>query len=384
MLINRRKTIKCAILALAGMHTVTLNALTRTKNTLASATQSTWLNSELNATIPTGSTLRIIAKSNTPVLPNNNFLWHDFPDGGACFSTHDSGWIYVSNCEKLQNQGGASAIRFNKSGQISDAYSILKGTNQNCAGGKTPWGSWLSCEENGDDGQVYECDPTGKKMAKLHPSLGSFNHEAAAIDPHTGQVFMTEDMPDGCLYRFTPDTYGDLSKGELEVAVNTGMRISWHIIKDVYASSLPLRFQSPNAARFQGGEGILYSQNKVIFTTKHDNRVWSLNLKTSELDIIYDATLNQLPGLSGVDNIEVSQNGELLIAEDGGSMQLVVLGENYEPLPLVQLHGQNGSEIAGPAFSPDGTRLYFSSQRGIEGQGITYELTLPYALNMTT
>ena len=75
----------------------------------------------------------------------------------------------------------------------------------------------------------------------------------------------------------------------------------------------------------------------------------------------------------------ITPTGELLVAEDGGDMQIVALTKTYKPVALVTLHGQDKSEITGPAFSPDGRRLYFSSQRGTEGtsaHGVTYELDL--------
>ncbi len=338
----------------------------------------TYLDKKHNIEIPKGSVIRQVAQSSQAVINNKTFLWHSAPDGGACFSTENNGWIYVSNSEMKNQQGGVGAIRFNQNGDIVDAYSILTNTNRNCAGGKTPWNTWLSCEEYGDQGHVYECDPEGKKEAKVRPAMGSFNHEAAAVDPVSGYVYLTEDVPDGCLYRFKPENKGDLSAGLLEVAVPNKNVLLWEKLDDPSAKSRPTRYQVKEAARFKGGEGIIFYNNHVFFTTKIDNIVWSYHTQTYLISKVYDAANYQLPLLKGVDNIVVSQSGELLIAEDGGNMQIIALDHHYQPHVLVDVYGQDRSEITGPAFSPDGKRLYFSSQRGITGKseyGITYEIT---------
>ncbi len=134
-------------------------------------------------------------------MPGTDYRWHEASDGSATFPLDDGGWILVSNSETLQ--GGASAIRFDRRGQVADAYRILDGTAQNCSGGGTPWGTWLSCEEV-EDGLVWECDPTGRRKAVSHPAMGVFKHEAAAVDPRGKRVYLTEDLIDGRFYRFTP------------------------------------------------------------------------------------------------------------------------------------------------------------------------------------
>ena len=378
--ISRRHLLRNSLLGLAATAVVpgTLAGQIRSPLRIAELALNTWRH-PLGATIPVGAELRLLATSGEKV-PGTHFEWHYLPDGGATFPTPDGGWIYVSNSESRE-AGGVSALRFSLAGTFFDAYSILTGSIRNCAGGKTPWGTWLSCEERGDDSLVYECDPTGDKAAVAHPHFGSFNHEAAAVDPKTHQVYLTEDVSDGCLYRFSPETMGDLTRGTLQVAtLSDGDRLDWldlDEVNNVKDPGIQLRYRFENAARFAGGEGIVYGSGYVYFTTKKDNRVWTLELATQKLDIIYDIATSKTPILAGVDNIEISQNGDLIIAEDGGDMQLVVLDDQYQAVPLVTLHDQEDSELAGPAFSPDGSRLYFSSQRGSDDRGLTYEMILP-------
>jgi secreted PhoX family phosphatase len=125
---------------------------------------------------------------------------------------------------------------------------------------------------------------------------------------------------------------------------------------------------------FSGGEGICYLDGSVFFTTKGDNKMWEYEIAGNQLSVAYDATTSTTPELTGVDNITATPAGGLYVAEDGGDMQIVLLdGTRVEP--VVQVVGVDGSELAGPAFSPDGSRFYFSSQRN---PGRTYEVTGPW------
>lgn len=362
--------------------------------------------------LPEGFTSRIVAVSGEPVLTSGDvptsYLWHTFPDGSACFPTEDGGWRYVCNSEVPGGLGGAGGIQFDADGNIVDAYSVLTGTSTNCAGGPTPWGTWLSCEENGDDGQVYECDPDGATTQVL-PALGSFNHEAVAVDPDNEVLYLTEDTGDGCFYRFLPTSYPDLTAGgQLQAAQLDGDGfVTWLDVSPESAPT-PVRLQQPDATRFDGGEGIWFDQlapgkpGFVYFTTKGTNQVWVLDIAMNRIAVLYDAADFDEPVLTGVDNVTIAPSGDVLVAEDGGNLEIVLISaDTREVAPIMRLTGDEhlGSEITGPSFSPDGTRLFFSSQRGRRpgiapldiselfgpaeqlpgsGLGITYEITGPF------
>ncbi|MFP3991217.1 alkaline phosphatase PhoX [Streptomyces sp. E11-3] len=336
--------------------------------------------------LPQGFSSRMIARSGEKVT-GTDYTWHNAPDGGACYADGE-GWIYVSNSE-ISPGGGAGAVKFSAAGAVTGAYRILADTRVNCAGGKTPWNTWLSCEEV-DRGYVYETDPWGVDAAVRRDAMGRFKHEAAAADPVRKTIYLTEDVSDGCFYRFTPTTWGDLSAGRLEVLTETTKGkgknkttvIGWAEVPDPSGASGSTRTQVRTAKHFSGGEGCHYADDTCWFTTKGDNRVWQYNAGPGTLELAYDASqVNGTAPLTGVDNITGSASGDLFVAEDGGNMEICLITPDEVVAPFLRITGQSNSEITGPAFSPDGTRLYFSSQRGTSGSssgGITYEVTGPF------
>ena len=373
---------------------------------------------------PEGFSTRVVAINNQPPVPGGSFRWHIFNDGGGVLALSDGGWIYCSNSEvpgvatigfqqpqlaPLTNQitfvpgmGGASALRFNKDGAVVDAYSILSNTTFNCAGVITPWGTWLSCEEI-PAGLVWECDPFGKLTAVPKPALGLFAHEAVAIDPARRLLYMTEDAPDGRFYRFIPtnrdwpanNPRAKLETGLLQVlkvggagldgALNGPQPVTW--VDAMNPRSLQSENRIDDTAVFDGGEGIWYHQNFVFFSTKGDDTIWALDVVNNTIEILYraDPSNPTRDFLTGVDNITVTPFGEILVAEDGGDLQVVILNPDGTLKPLLQIVGQDQSEVAGIAFTPDFKRMYFTSDRGgpnpvggyTNGLGMLYELRLP-------
>lgn len=354
-----------------------------------------------------------------------NRPWHIFPDGGGVVPRDNGGWIYISNSEvpgagsigfmypqlaDLTNVieeftpglAQVGTLVFDPDGTIVDSYTILSGTTFNCAGCVTPWNTWLSCEEF-PNGQVWECDPYQPGEGLPRPTLGFFSHEAIAIDPDERMLYLTEDMPDGRFYRWIPDpsdwpegsSRAALQSGRLQVlavggdgveaALDAPQAIEWLDVRNPHEPQHENRLHASTV--FDGGEGVWFFKGIVYFATKGDDRIWAVDTMSQTIEVIYDRATAVAPNdiLSGVDNLFVTTQGDILVAEDGGDMQVVVILPDGTLKPLLQIVGQDASEVAGIAFSPDGSRMYFTSDRGgrngvggfTNGLGMVYELILP-------
>ena len=335
---------------------------------------------ELGLVLPQGFSSRLIGKGAAPV-PGTTYDMHLFPDGSATYALDDGGWILVSNSEvPIPNGGGAGAIRFGPDGSVRSAYRILRGTSTNCAGGKTPWGTWMSCEET-DDGRVWECDPAGEKPAVEHPAMGTFKHEAVAVDPDGKRVYLTEDQGDGGFYRFTPNRYPDCSSGLLEIAfVDANGGVHWNRVPDPGAATTPTRKQT-GMTEFKRGEGIWFDSGIVYVATTSDNKIHAYDPLTETVEVVYDQKVGDGP-LNGVDNVTAAPSGDIYVAEDNGTNQLDIgiLTREGEVARFLTATGpqHEQSELTGVCFDPSGKRMYFSSQRSFGGPGAVFEVTGPF------
>lgn len=384
---------------------------------------------------PVGFDVRVVMRFgiNPLTLDTTGTLGHQNPDGGAVFTTADGGWIYTSNSE-INPNGSVSALRFAANGTLIDYYRICTGTRQNCAGGKTPWQTWITCEEV-TGGYAFECDPTGAVAPRRLDALGARNgREAVAIDPIHHVVYQTLDSSTGKFVRFISDpsdldvTPEGITRMRMELGVSQRLNIPAYgalpgfanaVVPNNATGSSQLRQARPiewledtgtNGTNFNGGEGIWYyeipealrtiptagtvpTRGVMFFASKGDNRIWAIDIENSLIELIYDTHNNQaFPNLrnsgaapsnfSQVDNVVVSPGGDVLVAEDGTAMRLAIMF-NGQPAKLLMQITVGNSEIAGPAFTSDASKLYFSSQRGPGGpagttlSGVIYEMTIP-------
>lgn len=329
--------------------------------------------------LPEGFTARRVARGEE-VVGGTGYRWHLASDGAATFPTDDGGWILVSNSER--QPGGAGAMRFTRGGEVADAYRILDGTTQNCAGGPTPWGTWLSCEEY-EEGRVWECDPSGRAKARVHDAMGVFKHEAAAVDPRGRRVYLTEDWEDGAFYRFTPRRWADLSEGLLELAkVGKDGAVQWVRVPDPSARREVTRRQVPGATEFKRAEGIWFDSGTVYVSTTFDSRIQAYHTRRERIEVIYDAFASRQAPLVRVDSITASRGGELFVCEDIATdeINLGVMTRDRKVSKFLSVTGRNhvDSELTGLAFDPSGSRLYFSSQRAHGIKGEVYEVSGPF------
>ena len=325
--------------------------------------------------LPAGFRSRVVARSGEPVASTGH-VFPNNPDGAGVVPLADGGWWLLWNGEASNGGGSVSAIRFDAGGAVVAARGVLTGLNRACAGGVTPWGTWLACEEV-DRGTVWEADPAGGRASVQHLGMGRFSHEAATVDALRRVVYLSEDEPDGLFYRYVYPSTGLLGGLLQAVLLADDGSVTWLPVPDPSASRVQCRLQVP-ATPFRGGEGLCIMDGRVVFlTTKGDNRVWRYDIPSERMDVVYRPSPGSV--LSGVDNITVTPGHDLLVCEDGGNMEVVAVELNGAATPIMRLTGQPASEMTGVTVAPDGRRVYVGSQRAIStSRGIVYEVSGPF------
>jgi secreted PhoX family phosphatase len=315
--------------------------------------------------------------------------------------------------------GGTTTLEFDShNGQLLGTRDSISGTIRNCAGGLTPWGTWLTCEETTifhagmPHGYNFEVPADGLGDPTPLRDMGRFSHEAVAVDPATGFVYETEDSGDCGFYRFVPHTPGQLSDGgELfamkvknAMVVNLGGNLQNGLTLDVEwvpiarpdaAGNIPGNFvwlqgRALGAARFARLEGCWYGNDQKIYVVSTSGGIGQGQIFEYDPAAETIRLLFQSPGaavLNAPDNICVSPRGGLVLCEDGGGEEFLHgLTVNGEIFPFaknnVVLNGERngivgdfrGSEWAGACYSPDGKWLFAN----LQSPGITVAITGPW------
>lgn len=333
--------------------------------------------------------------------------------------------------------GGTTTLWVDGERNLVRSFPSLAGTFRNCAGGPTPWHSWLSAEEcvympgemvngrtsevNERHGYLFEVDSRAEGLVDPVPikAMGRFRREAVAVDPHSGTVYMTEDRPDGLLYRYRPDvltrgrkTVADMGPGDLalggslealritghpaaltqnhekrDFAVGEAWSVDWVAIpvpdpdidSEYEPSPASTRGQglALGAAQFSRNEGITHYQGSLYFCATSGGRrqagqVWRLELGAERLSLTLEPDDRKL--MDGPDNLTPAPNGDLIVCEDGENDDRVLGITPQGRIYALARNVYNNSEFAGACFSPDGQTLFVNCQ----DPGITYSIWGPW------
>jgi secreted PhoX family phosphatase len=344
------------------------------------------------------------------------------PDGMGCFPGPSGTLILMRNheLERDQSESGFDApprVAYDKkaAGGVTrvvvdertfdriSSNRVLAGTLRNCAGGVSPWG-WLTCEETVEQGHgyVFRCptDASSSAPAERLTGYGRFNHEAACVDPTTLICYLTEDRPDGCLYRYRPqDPAKPFTSGRLQgmrikgapgldtaedLKPNTKVAVDWVDIPNPDPKDDTVRTQAADlgAARVKRGEGIIFYDGAVFVcaTTGGSEGCGQLlklvpgsGQRPDTLEVFAESPDDSV--LDMPDNICGTPWGDILMAEDGPGIQylrgITPGGRVYE----VARNARSKGEFAGVCVAPSGNALFVNLQT----DGLTLVIQGPLA-----
>lgn len=309
------------------------------------------------------------------------------PDGMGCMvhPSDPSKLVLLRNHELHAPRGGVTRLVVDRKtfARVS-SNRLLTGTDLNCSGGLFPGVGWISCEESdaAGHGYAYLVDATGEQTAppRRIPSYGRFRHEAVAIEPPTFHAYLTEDNPEGCLYRFRPANLHSPFKGQLEAlavkgkpaldttAARTGdtFEVEWVPISTPDAPGLGVtrEARAAGAAVICRGEGIVWHGDRAYFCATaggpaRRGQIFELRPAAGELRVLAASTTREK--LDMPDNITVGPGGDIYVAEDDA------VGANYiralSPSGAVHdiaFNYASPRELAGVCFSPDFRALFFN------------------------
>jgi secreted PhoX family phosphatase len=365
------------------------------------------------------------------ILVRNHELesaWTDrspFGEDGSRFHRVDPAKVYDLGHGRLPGLGGTTTVVFDTKTQKFESHFLsLVGTQRNCAGGPTPWGTWITCEEvnaveepdaeklHGYNFEVYPTiEPSISDPLPLK-AMGRVRHEAVAVEPKSGVVYQTEDMGDGLLYRFIPNELENLAAGgrlqalairgslqadtrnwlgtPSEFPIGRPLAVEWIDLEDVDSPVLDLRHRGRalGAAIFARGEGAWWAGDSAYFAMTNGGRNTFGQIfryvpspfEGTEQESGAPGTLelfvepNDTGLLRNCDNLTIAPWGDIVIAEDHkGSCRLIGItptGEYY----LIAANPAQGKELAGVCFSPDGSTLFVNSQK----PGFTVAISGPW------